>query len=85
MGNIESSEKGINLNEIIQENADTMRLLKIGLRNHDPEIVVAAMTRISDRYGDSFAERVTFTTISTLMENEGWSFELENREPSPLI
>jgi len=85
MENIESSKKERGLDEILQENADNMRLLKIGLRNHDPETVDAAMTRISDRYGEEIAESVVVTTISSLMETKDWSFVLENGDSSPLM
>jgi hypothetical protein len=62
-----------------------MRLLKIGLRNHDPKTVDAAMSRISNRYGEQITNDIVFNTINILMNEEDWSFELEDGEPSPLI
>ena len=71
--------------ETLQKNADMMRLLKAGLRNHDSETIEAAMIRISNTYGVEIAKNVVFITINMLMNTENWSFEMENGEPSPLI
>lgn len=71
--------------ETLQKNADNMRLLKAGFRNHDSETVEAVMTRISNTYGVEIAKDVVFITINILMNTENWSFEMENGEPSPLI
>lgn len=71
--------------QTIQRNADTMRLLKIGLRTHDPETVNAAYERISNTYGEDLANSVVSQTITNLMSSENWSFFNENDEPSPLL
>lgn len=71
------------MDELIQWNADTMRLLNIGLRNHDPVTVGAVYERIAARLGEEFATETICRRISSLM-NEGWVFAKEGFV-SPLI
>lgn len=85
MKDIEAFEEENDLDEILQEVADSSRLLKIGLRNHDPEMLADAIARIKKRYGEQGAQDWVCTTITMLMSEEGWSFEMENGESSPLL
>ena len=73
------------LEEALQWNADTGRLLKIALRNHDPETLKAVYTRISDKHGDYVASQSVCAMITHLMFTENWSWELPDGSPSPLI
>jgi|GEM_PF-6352339 len=43
------------ISETLQENADMMRVLKAGLRTHDPETVDSAFLRIVKKYGENIA------------------------------
>jgi hypothetical protein len=78
-------DNSFSIEETLQETADNMRLLKIGLRTHDPMTLSAAIKRIADKYGEQFAQDIACTTITTLMLEEDWSFEMENGESSPLM
>lgn len=73
------------MSEFLQRNADDSRLLKAGLRSHDPDVVDAAHTRISQRFGKEFADRVTFETITRMMDSEDWSWFDAEGNPSPLL
>ena len=69
----------------IQKNADTMRILRAGLRTHDPVVVDASYTRISEQYGKDLADVVIFDTITHLIETENWSFFDAEGNPSLLF
>ena len=73
------------MSELLQRNADDSRLLKTGLRTHDLAVVDAAHTRISQRFGKKLADRVTFETITKMIDTENWSWFDENGNPSPLL
>jgi len=75
----------MNVEAIVQRNADSARLLEAGLRNHDPETVEVARTRISRDYGEEVANKFVLQTITQMMENEGWSFFDQDGNPSPLL
>lgn len=70
--------------EITQKNADDNRVLEIALKQHDPEMLDIAHTRISQRLGKRVADSVVFATITKLM-NFGWSFFDTDDNPSPLL
>lgn len=66
--------------------ADNMRLLRAGLRSHDPMTVDAAYQRISQSFGELLAEDLVHHTITGLMTTEHWSWYNEKTgEPSPLL
>jgi hypothetical protein len=71
--------------EYLQWNADTSRLLKIALRNHDSEALAGVYRRIENKYGTIIATKLVYNMINHLMETENWSFELPDGSPSPLI
>ena len=73
------------IERIIQENADSIRILKVGLRNHDVETVMATHSRISNNVGRRMATEVVFRTITRLMGSENWSFFDKDGNPSPLL
>lgn len=68
--------------ETLQWFADTDRLLKMTLRNHDQEAFEDVRQRIINKYGDSVAQIAVNTVMSSLVENEGWV--LNPDEPSDL-
>jgi hypothetical protein len=71
--------------ETLQEIADNKRLLKAGLRNHDPETVGIAIERLESNYGEQIAKDILFDTMTLMMSEEEWGFEMEGGESSPLI
>ncbi len=71
--------------ELIQWNADTSRLMKIGLRTHNPDTMAAVHDRISEKFGSEFADSAIAQMITHLMTTENWSFFDENGNPSPLL
>lgn len=71
--------------DLFQWSADTNRLLRIGIRTHDPFTVDTVFWRIADRLGEYFAEYYVLSMITHLMNTEGWSWELPDGSPSPLI
>lgn len=75
----------INKRDLFQWSADTNRLLRIGIRTHDPFIVGTVFSRIADRLGEHFAEYYILSMITHLMNTENWSWELPDGSPSPLI
>lgn len=74
----------LEFDELIQWSSDTIRLLRIGLTNHDPLTIEMANERIISRMGEDFADKVLFNMITSMME-EGWSFFDEDGNPSPLL
>jgi hypothetical protein len=75
----------MNFDEIVQRNADTMRILKAGLRGQDTETVDAEYSRIAEQYGPEFAETIVFQTITKLMDTEDFSFFDADGNPLPLL
>lgn len=73
------------LEDALQWNADTGRLLKIALRNHDPEALDAVQKRISEKYNCYIAAQCTYTMITHLINTENWSWEMPDGSASPLI
>lgn len=73
------------LEEDSQWLADSSRLLKIALRNHDSESLDAVYLRISERYGELIAENSIYQMITHLISTENWSWEDDEGNPSPLI
>lgn len=71
--------------ELVQWFADTSRLLKIGLRTHDVEIVDSVYLRIAERYGQEIAEKSVYQMITHIIETEGWEWEDAEGNPSPLL
>ena len=85
MGDIEFPETKNDLDEILQKRADDARLLLIGLRTHDPEIIDAAMVRIGgDCWNSESISQLTYT-MSMLPTIEDWSLEDENEKSSLVI
>lgn len=74
------------LAEQLQWSADTSRLMKIALRNHNPQMVTQVMERISEKFGDDFAEEAVARMANHLMNTENWSFfDPETGKPSALL
>ncbi len=73
------------LKDTVQELADVSRLLKAGLRSHDPEAVGVAISRLEANYGAKMAESKVMATITSMMTSEGWSFFDEQGDASPLL
>ncbi len=71
--------------DLLQEDADSIRVLRSALRTHDPEAVDTAHARIRERLGKNLAGQVVIGSIERLIEEEGWSFFDENGNPSPLL
>lgn len=78
-------QSSLSMDEFFQNAADDIRPLQMGLRNHDPETVEIAMQRLAERWGEEIAIEITCGTITRMMIEEGWSFEMENGESSPLL
>jgi len=72
------------MSEFLQQNADDARILRIGLEQHDPQMVDVAHQRISKRFGKTIADSAVFSTITRLV-NKGWSFFDKDGNPSPLL
>jgi len=73
------------ISETLQENADMMRVLKAGLRTHDPETVDSAFLRIVKKYGENIATNVVMDTITLMISKENWSWFDKDDNPSPLL
>lgn len=71
--------------EADQWNADTSRLLKIAIRNHDPEALAAVQQRIADKHGYRVASKATFLMITHLMNTENWDWVMPDGSSSPLM
>lgn len=75
----------MNIIERVQVNADNMRLLKAGLRSHDPDAVDGAFIRIKRDYGNEIATEATMHTITKMISDENWSWFDNEGNPSPLL
>ena len=75
----------MSIERAIHESADAMRVLRAGLRGHDPETVRVAHARISKSVGEEIASEVVIKTVTRLMNEENWSFFDEDGNPSPLL
>ncbi len=72
--------------EELQWVADTTRLMKQGLRTHEPLTVKGVYQRIAERYSPEMAEQWICEMITHLMNTEDWSFvNEETGEASSLI
>ena len=60
--------------DLLQEDADSIRVLRSALRTHDPEAVDTAHARIRERLGKNLAGQVVIGSIERLIVEEGWSF-----------
>ena len=60
--------------EIVQWNADRMRALKAGIRNHDDEGVAAVLGQIAEKFGEEFADGIFVQTVSRMIDDENFSF-----------
>ena len=75
----------MSIERAIQDSADAMRVLRAGLRGHDPEIVRVAHARISKSVGEERATEIVLKTITHLMSDENWSFLDKDGNPFPLL
>lgn len=72
--------------EELQWVADTIRLMKQGLRTHEPLTMQGVWDRIAERYSPEMANQWICEMITHLMFTEDWSFfNEETGEASPLL
>lgn len=71
--------------ELIQWSTENNRLIRTGLRNHDPVMVDAVRQRVTEKLGETFADKYICFWINFLMNTEGWDWQLPDGSPSPLL